>query len=72
MGQIAEAMAAWQEGTPLLMVCRSGRRSGKICQDLANAGFAEIYNLEGGMIAWNEAELGVCAHGHPDGSGCGH
>ncbi len=70
MDQVAEAMPAWDKETPLLMICRSGRRSGKICQDLANAGFAEIYNLEGGMIAWNDTDLTRCGHNHPDGESC--
>lgn len=70
MGQVGEAMSAWDKNVPLLMVCRSGRRSGNICQELANAGFAEVYNLDGGMIAWNEAELARCGHDHPDGEGC--
>lgn len=70
MDQVAEAMAGWDKEAPLLMVCRSGRRSGIICQQLANAGFAEVYNLDGGMIAWNEAALPRCDHDHPDGQSC--
>ena len=70
MGQVAETMGGWDKETPLLMVCRSGRRSGIICQDLANAGFREVYNLDGGMIAWNEAALDRCPHTHGDGESC--
>ncbi len=32
--------------------CRSGNRSGKACQYMSSIGFKELYNLEGGIIAW--------------------
>jgi rhodanese-related sulfurtransferase len=44
---------------PLLLVCRSGRRSGLACQALIARGFPAVTNLAGGMIAWNEAGLPV-------------
>ncbi len=44
---------------PLLLVCRSGRRSGFACEKLLEAGIDEVSNLEGGMIAWIEAGLPV-------------
>lgn len=36
----------------LVFVCRSGQRSGQACQFLQQQGFAKVYNLRGGMIAW--------------------
>ncbi|MEY2949637.1 MAG: hypothetical protein RLZZ248_838 [Bacteroidota bacterium] len=33
--------------------CRTGRRSIRVCALLYNAGFKEIYNLEGGLLALN-------------------
>jgi sulfur dioxygenase len=44
---------------PLLVVCRSGNRSGIACQMLAKLGIPGAINLVGGMIAWNEAGLPV-------------
>jgi rhodanese-related sulfurtransferase len=44
-------------GRPLLLVCRSGGRSGKACQILAARGIGPVVNLAGGMIAWNRAQL---------------
>lgn len=72
MGEAVAAMGGWDKEIPLLMVCRSGRRSGIICQDLANAGFGEIYNLDGGMIAWNEVGHSLCSEAHEPGAGCHH
>ena len=46
-------------GRPLLLVCRSGARSGKACEKLAALGIGPVANLAGGMIAWNRAGLPV-------------
>jgi rhodanese-related sulfurtransferase len=44
---------------PLLLVCRSGARSGKACELLQQHGMIDVTNLVGGMIAWNRAALPV-------------
>jgi len=41
-----------------LIYCRSGRRSIRTCTLLKNGGFKNIYNLSGGLNAWNDA-LGI-------------
>lgn len=46
-------------GGPLLLVCRSGGRSARACQQLFAHGCRDLHNLEGGMIAWNRAGLPV-------------
>jgi len=39
-----------------LVYCRSGIRSGKACEIMIELGFTgELYNLEGGIRAWNES-----------------
>ena len=35
--------------------CRSGRRSGITTNYLRSNGFINVFNVEGGIIAWNEA-----------------
>jgi rhodanese-related sulfurtransferase len=42
---------------PTLVVCRSGGRSGRGASLLAAAGFSNVYNLSGGMLAWNAEGL---------------
>ncbi|TXI56952.1 rhodanese-like domain-containing protein [Mycolicibacterium mageritense] len=46
--------AAYTDGSPLVVVCRSGGRSGKAATKLATAGVA-VHNLAGGMTAWQNA-----------------
>ena len=41
----------------LLMVCRSGARSGRATAFLLQQGFADVRNVDGGMIAWKNAGL---------------
>lgn len=39
-----------------LVYCRSGNRSGKVCSIMSEHGFTgDLYNLDGGINAWNEA-----------------
>ncbi|MDD4929484.1 MAG: rhodanese-like domain-containing protein [Gallionella sp.] len=42
---------------PVVVVCRSGNRSGSACVDLSKLGFTQAYNLTGGMMAWQKASL---------------
>lgn len=39
---------------PVLVFCRSGGRSGKTAKMLQKAGFAEIYDLDGGYLNWSK------------------
>lgn len=45
--------------SPLIMQCRSGKRSAKAQAVLKAAGFSDVYNLEGGLTAWQEQGLAV-------------
>lgn len=42
---------------PVVIVCRSGSRSATACAILGRAGFAQVYNLAGGMMAWQKTGL---------------
>lgn len=42
---------------PLVVVCRSGQRSASACVLLGKKGFAQAYNLNGGVTAWQKASL---------------
>ena len=39
----------------IIMICRSGNRSGRATQYFLDNGFKDVYNMEGGMIGWNKA-----------------
>lgn len=42
---------------PVYIYCRSGGRSGKAAKQLADEGFTEIYDLDGGILEWNKKNL---------------
>lgn len=39
---------------PVIIHCRSGKRSAAAIQQLQNLGFDNLYNLEGGILAWRD------------------
>ena len=43
------------KGKPVIAVCRSGNRSAHACGLLKKAGFENVNNLAGGMVAWEQA-----------------
>ncbi|MES9869167.1 MAG: rhodanese-like domain-containing protein [Sedimenticola sp.] len=44
---------------PIIMACRSGAQSSAACKVLRKEGFEKVYNLHGGMLAWESANLPV-------------
>ncbi len=42
-------------GARLVLYCRSGRMSATAARALVKRGYADVWNLEGGMIAWEQA-----------------
>lgn len=44
---------------PVVVVCRSGNRSGTACAILTKLGFTQTYNMMGGMMAWQKSNLPV-------------
>lgn len=47
------------KGRPVIVVCQSGGRSARAVAQLGKEGFAEVYNLTGGLAAWQAAGLPV-------------
>ena len=43
----------------VVFVCRSGARSARAVAFAKDAGFTSVYNLDGGMILWNQLQLAV-------------
>ncbi len=48
-----------QKDRPIYVYCRSGGRSSRAAQIMGENGFSEVYNLVGGIGAWNQASLPV-------------
>ncbi len=40
---------------PVLVYCRSGNRSGQAMAKMHELGFLEVYNLKGGITAWQDS-----------------
>lgn len=59
LATLVAVAASWNRAEPLVLVCRSGGRSGRAAQQLATLGFRKLYNLSGGMLAHGAAGLPV-------------
>jgi rhodanese-related sulfurtransferase len=44
---------------PLYVICHSGSRGRQACERFLRAGFRNVFNVEGGMLAWAAAGLPV-------------
>lgn len=59
LATVAQVAAAWPKNQVLVMVCRSGGRSGNAATQLARMGFSNVFNMMGGMLGWNANQLPV-------------
>ena len=61
LGKIDDRAYELQESktSPVIVACQSGTRSPQACRKLAALGFTDVYELQGGMVAWEEAKLPV-------------
>lgn len=42
---------------PVYVYCKSGGRSAKATAKLSEMGFTNVYELDGGILSWNEAKM---------------
>lgn len=52
--QFKANVAKLDKSKTYLVYCRSGNRSAQACTVMADLGFTSIYNLKGGIGAWNQ------------------
>jgi rhodanese-related sulfurtransferase len=59
LGKLKERMGELEKfkDRPIVVVCKSGNRSGTACFLLAKQGFSQAYNLAGGVQAWQKNQL---------------
>ena len=59
LGQVQSRLAELEQyqGKPIIMQCRSGARSARASSILIDAGFTDVHNLTGGIIAWSKSGL---------------
>ncbi|NJN16573.1 MAG: rhodanese-like domain-containing protein [Oscillochloris sp.] len=53
--ELGQRMAELDKDAPTACFCRSGNRSRSACDQLAQAGFSNLVNVDGGIIAWGTA-----------------
>ena len=51
--------ALLQKDKPVALYCRSGKRSHAAAELMLKNGFKRIVELDGGIIAWQEAEMRI-------------
>lgn len=54
-GDFTSGIAKLDKTRTYAVYCHSGRRSGLATSAMADAGFTSIYNLDGGLMAWEQA-----------------
>jgi rhodanese-related sulfurtransferase len=54
-GFLEKAKAGLDPKKPVLVYCRSGKRTVKAAKELREAGFSRVYEMEGGIVAWEKA-----------------
>ena len=61
LGQLPQRLAelAPYKETIIIAQCRSGHRSQQAIKILQSSGFSNLYNLEGGILAWHKAGLNI-------------
>jgi rhodanese-related sulfurtransferase len=52
-------LSAWSPDESYVLVCRSGARSAQATGLALSQGLKQVWNLSGGMIAWNQAGLPI-------------
>jgi len=58
LGNRVEEIGKYKE-KPVIVTCQGGMRSGRAARLLKAAGFTAVYQLKGGIAAWQQASLPV-------------
>ena len=56
-GNFENEIASLDKSKTYAVYCRSGNRSGEAVKVMSDAGFTNLYNLDGGVIDWANAGL---------------
>jgi rhodanese-related sulfurtransferase len=55
LGELQTRASEIPSGVPVYVICRSGRRSQQASEILIELGFKDVRNVDGGVLAWQEA-----------------
>jgi rhodanese-related sulfurtransferase len=53
MGSVPERLGELDPAQDIVVICRSGGRSGQVAEYLKSKGFSSVFNLAGGILAWS-------------------
>jgi len=61
LGKIDEKLPSLEKykTQPIIVTCQTGARSVPACKRLTKAGFAQIFNMTGGMQSWEDNKLPI-------------
>lgn len=54
MGQVLERLGELDRDKTIVVMCRTGGRSRRVVEFLADRGFRHVFNLKGGIDAWSQ------------------
>jgi rhodanese-related sulfurtransferase len=57
LGELAERASGLDRDKPVVCICRSGQRSAQAARSLVGLGFRQVSQLQGGLLAWEQAGL---------------
>lgn len=59
LDQLPDKFKTLKTGDDIVLICRSGGRSARATAFLLDQGYSKVYNMKGGMLAWNQLGLPV-------------
>ena len=59
LGEVPNRLNEIPGDKTVIAVCRSGNRSGQATNFLQQQGFNNVHNMQGGMIAWSQADFEI-------------
>lgn len=55
MGQVPNRLNEIPKDKTVILTCRSGNRSGQVADFLRQQGWTNVHNMQGGILAWEQA-----------------
>ena len=67
-GTLPESLREIAKDAPIVVYCSVGYRSAKVAQQMMQAGFCQVFNLEGGLFEWANEGRSMVRDGQPTSS----
>lgn len=59
LATIPQAIASFSPDQTIVFICRSGQRSARASAFALESGLSSVYNLNGGMLRWNQLGFAI-------------